>query len=132
MRDSPAREATLVSDLAASRADVARLNSGREHLERLTRQTLTDVKEKYSVLVQTYKNQLREKDDKVSHLEAARRHDRAAHKREEHLVVSAVYDLGYRIIEQNLAQLHGNSADHGDSADRGDGNRGDALPEPPP
>ena len=55
---------------------------------------------------------LKDKQDKIAGLEARVRTDRTAHKREEGLVVSAIYDLGQRVIEANLTRLHNpNQAD---------------------
>ena len=102
--------------LAERDATIAKLQADREKLETYTRKTLHNVQEKYSVLVQTYKNQIKEKQDKITNLEARVRTDRTAHKREEGLVVSAIYDLGQRVIEANLAALH-NPADGADPRD---------------
>ena len=102
--------------LAERDATIAKLQADREKLETYTRKTLHNVQEKYSVLVQTYKNQIKEKQDKITNLEARVRTDRTAHKREEGLVVSAIYDLGQRVIEANLAALH-NPADGADPHD---------------
>ena len=102
--------------LRARDATIAKLQADREKLETYTRKTLHNVQEKYSVLVQTYKNQIKEKQDKITNLEARVRTDRTAHKREEGLVVSAIYDLGQRVIEANLAALH-NPADGADPRD---------------
>ena len=102
--------------LAERDATIAKLQADREKLETYTRKTLHNVQEKYSVLVQTYKNQIKEKQDKITNLEARVRTDRTAHKREEGLVVSAIYDLGQRAIEANLAALH-NPADGADPRD---------------
>ena len=50
-------------------ATIAKLTSDREKLETYTKKTLGNVQEKYSVLVQTYKNQIRDKQERISRLE---------------------------------------------------------------
>ena len=49
------------AELAERDATIAKLTSDREKLETYTKKTLGNVQEKYSVLVQTYKNQIRDK-----------------------------------------------------------------------
>ena len=56
-------------DLPIADATIAKLTSDREKLETYTKKTLGNVQEKYSVLVQTYKNQIRDKQERISRLE---------------------------------------------------------------
>mmetsp|Transcript_13378 Transcript_13378/g.35558 ORF Transcript_13378/g.35558 Transcript_13378/m.35558 type:complete len:678 (+) Transcript_13378:163-2196(+) len=57
------------AELAERDATIAKLTSDREKLETYTKKTLGNVQEKYSVLVQTYKNQIRDKQERISRLE---------------------------------------------------------------
>lgn len=100
----------LVAQLGERDAKIQKLEAERPKLEAHMRRTLQNIQDKYKVLIQTYKNQLREKQDKIEALESRLRNDRAAHKREEQLLMYTIYDVGQRIIDQDFAQLHGGLA----------------------
>lgn len=100
----------LVAQLGKRDAKIQKLEAERPKLEAHMRRTLQNIQDKYKVLIQTYKNQLREKQDKIEALESRLRNDRAAHKREEQLLMYTIYDVGQRIIDQDFAQLHGGLA----------------------
>lgn len=57
--------------------------------------------------LQTCKNQLRERQDRIEALEARQAKDKAAQKREERLLMSAVYELGMDIINTRLVSSVG-------------------------
>lgn len=102
--------ARLQAALRDKDATITKMTDDRSTMELHTKKTLANVQEKYAVLVQTYKNQIKEKQDRISHLESRLRSDRTNHKREEALVVSAIYDLGQRLMDANLAEKHHSSS----------------------
>ena len=63
------RRNARIRTIAERDATIAKLTSDREKLETYTKKTLGNVQEKYSVLVQTYKNQIRDKQERISRLE---------------------------------------------------------------
>lgn len=92
-------------------AKIRELSEERTKLESYMRKTLQNVQNKYSVLMHTYKSQLREKQDRIEALETKVKSERAAHKREEQLLVSTVYDVGQRLIDNSFTAQHGGGAE---------------------
>ena len=93
----------LRGELKAKDAHVAKLSGEREKLESYTRKTLQNVQEKFKTVSEGYKAKIDEKQQRIDHLERRAGADKAAAKREEELLVSAVYELGVEV----LSSAHG-------------------------
>mmetsp|Transcript_13161 Transcript_13161/g.17342 ORF Transcript_13161/g.17342 Transcript_13161/m.17342 type:complete len:684 (+) Transcript_13161:193-2244(+) len=92
----------LTKKLKEKETQINRLTSDKDKLETYTKKTLHKVQEKYLVALQTCKNQLKERQDKIEQLESRIAKDKASQKREERLLMSAVYELGMDIINTRL------------------------------
>jgi len=92
----------LIKKLKEKETENNRLASDKDKLESYTKKTLHKVQEKYLVALQTCKNQLKERQDKIEALEKKIDRDKQAQKREERLLMSAVYELGMDIINTRL------------------------------
>lgn len=78
------------AELAERDATIAKLTADREVLETYTQQNLGNIQEKYKVLMQTYKNQIRDKQERIARLEGELKRDRDRHRRE--LASSAAFE----------------------------------------
>jgi len=78
------------AELAERDATIAKLTADRVVLETYTQQNLGNIQEKYKVLMQTYKNQIRDKQERIARLEGELKRDRDRHRRE--LASSAAFE----------------------------------------
>jgi len=86
--------AELQEKLDSKNEEVTKLVNEKEKLEAYTKKTLQKFQEKYLVALQDCKAKLREKHEKIEALESRSSNEKAAQKREEKLISSAIYELG--------------------------------------
>mmetsp|Transcript_11427 Transcript_11427/g.17049 ORF Transcript_11427/g.17049 Transcript_11427/m.17049 type:complete len:658 (+) Transcript_11427:59-2032(+) len=77
-----------------------------ENVQTATRKSINNTEGKYAAMIRSLKETNKRKDEKIALLESKNRTERAQYKREEALIVSAIYDLGQRLIEANLADTY--------------------------
>jgi len=100
----PAGVAELENKLAEKDVEVAKLVTDKEKLEAYTKKTLQKFQEKYLVALQDCKAKLKEKHDKIEALEMRGANEKAAQKREEKLLSSAIFELGMGIMSNRLGK----------------------------
>lgn len=101
---APAGVAALEKKLAEKDVEVAKLVGDKEKLEAYTKKTLQKFQEKYLVALQDCKAKLKEKHDKIEALEMRGANEKAAQKREEKLMSSAIFELGMGIMSNRLGK----------------------------
>jgi hypothetical protein len=87
----------LKKQLKNKEGSINELSSDKRKLENYIKKTLAAVQAKYMLMIETHKDQIKEKDAKIGRLERRLKEDRAAQKREEDLVVSAFYEVGIEL-----------------------------------
>mmetsp|Transcript_8775 Transcript_8775/g.11498 ORF Transcript_8775/g.11498 Transcript_8775/m.11498 type:complete len:313 (+) Transcript_8775:1-939(+) len=102
--DTDSRVAELEKKLAEKDIEVAKLVTDKEKLEAYTKKTLQKFQEKYLVALQDCKAKLKEKHDKIEALEMRGANEKAAQKREEKLMSSAIFELGMGIMSNRLGK----------------------------
>eukprot|EP00586_Coscinodiscus_wailesii_P007288 CAMPEP_0172481958 /NCGR_PEP_ID=MMETSP1066-20121228/8190_1 /TAXON_ID=671091 /ORGANISM="Coscinodiscus wailesii, Strain CCMP2513" /LENGTH=174 /DNA_ID=CAMNT_0013244755 /DNA_START=63 /DNA_END=587 /DNA_ORIENTATION=- len=80
-----------------------KLTVEKEKLEAYTKRTLAKFQGKYLLALQECNAKLKEKRDKIEQLE----NRSAAQKRDEQLLSSTIYELGFAIMEQKLKERQG-------------------------
>lgn len=100
----PAGVAELEKKLAEKDVEVAKLVTDKEKLEAYTKKTLQKFQEKYLVALQDCKAKLKEKHDKIEALEMRGANEKAAQKREEKLMSSAIFELGMGMMSNRLGK----------------------------
>jgi len=100
----PAGVAEFEKKLAEKDVEVAKLVTDKEKLEAYTKKTLQKFQEKYLVALQDCKAKLKEKHDKIEALEMRGANEKAAQKREEKLMSSAIFELGMGIMSNRLGK----------------------------
>lgn len=100
----PAGVAEFEKKLAEKDVEVAKLVTDKEKLEAYTKKTLQKFQEKYLVALQDCKAKLKEKHDKIEALEMRGANEKAAQKREEKLLSSAIFELGMGIMSNRLGK----------------------------
>jgi len=98
------RVTELETKLADKDVEVAKLVTDKEKLEAYTKKTLQKFQEKYLVALQDCKAKLKEKHDKIEALEMRGANEKAAQKREEKLMSSAIFELGMGIMSNRLGK----------------------------
>lgn len=96
------RVAAMEKQLKDKDTEVAKLVQDKEKLEAYTKKTLQKFQEKYLVALQECKAKLKEKHDKIEALEMRGANEKAAQKREEKLISSAIFELGMGIMSNRL------------------------------
>lgn len=94
----------LQKQLSDKETELAKLVSDKEKLEAYTKKTLQKFQEKYLVALQECKAKLKEKHDKIEALENRSANEKAAQKREEKLLSSAIFELGMGIMSNRLGK----------------------------
>jgi protein HOOK3 len=94
----------LQKQLNDKETELAKLVSDKEKLEAYTKKTLQKFQEKYLVALQECKLKLKEKHDKIEALENRSANEKAAQKREEKLLSSAIFELGMGIMSNRLGK----------------------------
>lgn len=94
----------LQKQLSDKETELAKLVSDKEKLETYTKKTLQKFQEKYLVALQECKAKLKEKHDKIEALENRIANEKAAQKREEKLLSSAIFELGMGIMSNRLGK----------------------------
>ncbi len=92
----------LTDQLKEKDGIIASQQSNLEKLESYAKKTLTKFAKQYVDKLQSASVMLKERQEYVNFLEAKLKLDRDESKREEQLLMSAVYELGMEIIERNL------------------------------
>lgn len=100
----PGGVAELRKQLAEKEVEVSKLVTDKEKLEAYTKKTLQKFQEKYLVALQDCKAKLKEKHDKIEALEMRGANEKAAQKREEKLMSSAIFELGMGIMQNRLGK----------------------------
>mmetsp|Transcript_38218 Transcript_38218/g.85325 ORF Transcript_38218/g.85325 Transcript_38218/m.85325 type:complete len:132 (+) Transcript_38218:252-647(+) len=90
--------------LKKSESDKNKLASDKEKLESYTKKALHNVQDKYMLAIQTIKEQLKEKDERIVRLTDQYKQFRHQSQREAQLMSSAIYELGMSITEQRLVR----------------------------
>jgi protein HOOK3 len=90
--------AELQKQLDEKEEEVAKLSLDKERLEMYTKKTLQKFQEKYLVALQDCKLKLKEKCDKIEALEMRSTNEKVAQKREEKLLLSALFELGIGVM----------------------------------
>ena len=90
--------AELQKQLDEKEEEVAKLSLDKERLELYTKKTLQKFQEKYLVALQDCKLKLKEKCDKIEALEMRSTNEKVAQKREEKLLLSALFELGIGVM----------------------------------
>ena len=80
--------------LKKSESDKNKLASDKEKLESYTKKALHNVQDKYMLAIQTIKEQLKEKDERIVRLTDQYKQFRHQSQREAQLMSSAIYEVG--------------------------------------
>eukprot|EP00968_Pinguiococcus_pyrenoidosus_P005319 scaffold340_cov256-Pinguiococcus_pyrenoidosus.AAC.43 len=96
------RNESLTTALQEKEAEVVRLTAEKEKIEAFTKRALKTVHEKYTSALQVVKDEAQGRQRRVEHLENKIDSIKAAQKREERLMVSAVYELGLQIMNRQI------------------------------
>jgi protein HOOK3 len=82
---------------------IKQLSRDKMKLEQYSKNTLAKFQEKYLVALQECKKQLKEKHEEREQLEMKASVEKTAHKREEQLLSSTIYELGVSILQSKLS-----------------------------
>lgn len=101
----------LENMLKESEAKFNKLEHDKEKLENFAKRSLMSFKEKYMTALQKYKNEKIGMEQKLQKLEDKLEKDQEIYRREERLMLSAMYEMGVRIMDRNiLMQVQENAA----------------------
>lgn len=100
-----ARVRALVAETQDLEGQIATLKGEKDRLEGYTRKTLQAVQEKYVQTLGSLKRSNAEYKGKCQALEARLQEDRVAQKREEKLLMSAVYGLGMEMLQPEFNRV---------------------------
>ena len=95
--------ADMRAELEKRDLKIKQLSRDKLKLEQYSKNTLAKFQEKYLVALQECKKQLKEKHEEREALEMKASVEKTAHKREEQLLSSTIYELGVSILQNKLS-----------------------------
>ena len=92
----------LEDKLKEKESTINRLEQDKHKLENYSKQALTTFKEKYITALQKLKMEKKQLEENVAYLKTKNDKDQETHRREERLVLSAMYEVGLRMMDRSI------------------------------